>query len=548
MLIEKEIPGASDQVVEAPDLLEIRTFVRGRVPKRQWSEIEATKQPRKKRQRQLPTPSSTQNPTQNSPQNTSFAVYEDRLISIDKIPTTPSTKSPTNEPENEPKNEPTRLKGKQEWELHYAELKRQSTTAARDYLLSLIGNDEFPEAMKLPTTLPEVLIKEPFTLTDPLSIWRRFITDENLQYIAQATNANAVKSRRQQRLKQGVRRQKRAWEKVTTAEISGYFGALFLLGTQGAASLVDNWKVSEDSPLYPIRTYISRNRFHQISRYIKINSPDNVNDNLKDSEFWRKVDPLVTSFRENCKANLKPGSVFSIDEQLRRNQGRWKHALTIASKADSKGVKIYSLCQGYYCFDFLFASKVAAVPEVLRFAPHNGLSKPFSTSESVILTLIKHLQDQHQNLPLSLTLVCDNFFTTDKLFKQLRHHGVAAYGTAKSGSGMPAQQVLLKDCTDKTTGSGLTCNSVFDGVNHVTFVDQKAVNMMTTVHDVKNEELAWRDVRTRRNACLKRSREKSGRTELPYPKLSHDYNQGMNSCDVAGQVWSCYTISRYSHW
>jgi hypothetical protein len=143
--------------------------------------------------------------------------------------------------------------------------------------------------------------------------------------------------------------------------------------------------------------------------------------------------------------------------------------------------------------------------------------------------------------------VHDNFFTTHKLFKELRHYGVGAYGTAKAGSGMPVQQILLRECTDKALDYGLICNSVFDGVNHVTFVDQKAVNMMTTVHDVKNEPLAWRDARTRRKACRTRSREKSGRTELPYLKLSHDYNQGMNSCDVARQVWSYYTVSRYSH-
>lgn len=71
---------------------------------------------------------------------------------------------------------------------------------------------------------------------------------------------------------------------------------------------------------------------------------------------------------------------------------------------------------------------------------------------------------------------------------------------------------------------------------------------MTTTHDVKNEEFAWRDARTRRNACLQRSRERAGRTELPYPQLSHDYNQGMNSCDVASQVWSYYSVARYSHW
>lgn len=131
--------------------------------------------------------------------------------------------------------------------------------------------------------------------------------------------------------------------------------------------------------------------------------------------------------------------MFAIDEQLRRNRGRWKHALQISSKADSKGVKIYSLCQGYYYYDFLFASKIAAVPEVRKFIPQDPTAKPFSTSEPVVLTLATQLQEQHPNEKLNLTLVCDNFFTTHKLFKELKARGIAAYGTAKSGSRMPAQ-------------------------------------------------------------------------------------------------------------
>jgi hypothetical protein len=129
---------------------------------------------------------------------------------------------------------------------------------------------------------------------------------------------------------------------------------------------------------------------------MKVNWPDQANDNLPESEFWRKVDPLATSFRENCKVNLRPGSVFAINKHLRRSKGRWKHAITIATKADSKGAKIYSLCQGYYCFNFLFASRVARVPEVGRFTPYNPPSmKPFTISESVVLTLILELQQQH---------------------------------------------------------------------------------------------------------------------------------------------------------
>jgi hypothetical protein len=71
--------------------------------------------------------------------------------------------------------------------------------------------------------------------------------------------------------------------------------------------------------------------------------------------------------------------------------------------------------------------------------------------------------------------------------------------------------------------------------------------MMTTAHDVTNKEPAWRAALTRRDVYLKRARETAGFTELPYPQLSHDYNQGMNSYDVTSQVWSYYSVSRYSY-
>jgi Transposase IS4 len=321
-----------------------------------------------------------------------------------------------------------------------------------------------------------------------------------------------------------------------------------VLGTQGASKLVENWSCSEDSPLFPLRNHISLVRFQQISRYLKINAPGEANNSLSDEEFWHKVDPLVSSFRQRCRANLQPGSIFAIDEQLRCNKGRWKHALQISSKADSKGVKIYSLCIGYYCFDFIFASKVVTVPEAGKFIPTDPTAKPFSLSERVILTLIERLEAEHPNEVFHLTLACDNFFTTHKLFKELRERGISAYGTAKDGSGMPKQHIQLRDCTDKKTDYGLVCNSVFGGVNHVTFIDQKAVHMMTTAHDVVNEDPHWRDAKTRRDACRTRARETAGRTELPYPQLSHDYNNNMNSCDLASQVWSYFTVSRYSHW
>lgn len=126
--------------------------------------------------------------------------------------------------------------------------------------------------------------------------------------------------------------------------------------------------------------------------------------------------------------------------------------------------------------------------EVKKFKPQDPLTlQPSSISKNVVLTLISRLQEQH-GFDIPLTLTGDNFFITHKLFKKLRTCGVAVYGTAKAGSGIPAQHVLLRDCTDKATYYGLVYNSVFDGVNHFTFVDQKAVHMISTAHNVKNQE------------------------------------------------------------
>ena len=86
--------------------------------------------------------------------------------------------------------------------------------------------------LKLPKASPKVLLNCPFTPEDPLSIWRHFISEEDLCYIANYTNLNAIQERTKQRLERPKSaKQKRSWKKVTAAEMGGYFGALFLLGT-----------------------------------------------------------------------------------------------------------------------------------------------------------------------------------------------------------------------------------------------------------------------------------------------------------------------------
>jgi len=158
-LDEREIPGASDRIEDAPDLTKIRTSNRGLVPKREWPEVEASK-PRKKRRVAPQSTPSTQTSTQNSTQisSASFAIYEDEppesSRSIDH-----STKR-------------TKQKHHQEdWEVEYQKLKKKSTQAARDYLVQLIGQEDYPEVLRVPVTQPKVLLDCPFDPNDPLAVF-----------------------------------------------------------------------------------------------------------------------------------------------------------------------------------------------------------------------------------------------------------------------------------------------------------------------------------------------------------------------------------------
>lgn len=63
-------------------------------------------------------------------------------------------------------------------------------------------------------------------------------------------------------------------------------------------------------------------------------------------------------------------------------------------------------------------------------------------------------------------------------------------------------------------------------VNCITFIDQGAVWIMSTIHDAANDLPCWRPICTRANASthLARINPLTSEVELLYPKISDDYN------------------------
>ena len=79
---EREIPGASESAQDAPNLIELRTSKRGRIPKREWIETSPHEgRKRARREIQNPTPTLTQASTTTDTQvSTTFAIHEDKSL------------------------------------------------------------------------------------------------------------------------------------------------------------------------------------------------------------------------------------------------------------------------------------------------------------------------------------------------------------------------------------------------------------------------------------------------------------------------------------
>ena len=120
----------------------------------------------------------------------------------------------------------------------------------------------------------------------------------------------------------------------------------------------------------------------------------------------------------------------------------------------------------------------------------------FSESALMIVQIMKELPTS-----LTYTLFIDNFFSSTKLFKELRSLGIFACGTAKKGSGFspywrsetwltqdilgfPPELLAFRDVANKRNHWGLQNHMYVDGVLCLSWIDNSPVQFMTTSHSI----------------------------------------------------------------
>jgi hypothetical protein len=117
------------------------------------------------------------------------------------------------------------------------------------------------------------------------------VPPEVLETIASSTNENEAIHFE---AKQQHSRYERIWKDLTGDDIGAFIGAAMLMGVHPQSCLEDYWNCSEDKPIFPLQKYITRQRFEQTCRYLKVNYP---HERLSREEYWIKVETLMSTLK-----------------------------------------------------------------------------------------------------------------------------------------------------------------------------------------------------------------------------------------------------------
>src|ERR1700744_5633038 len=95
-------------------------------------------------------------------------------------------------------------------------------------------------------------------------------------------------------------------------------------------------------------------RWEQIHRHMTFSTnsiayPQQRSDRTPKDPPWWKLEPVLSTIRENCQRAVTPASWVSVDEVMVSYRGRTSHTLKIKNKPIGEGYKVWSSgFDGYY--------------------------------------------------------------------------------------------------------------------------------------------------------------------------------------------------------
>jgi len=270
----------------------------------------------------------------------------------------------------------------------------------------------------------------------------------------------------------------RQWKPATMREMQKFVAQIIFMGVHGCRSLVEFWRQPAQ---IGGKERLSLERFQQIKRYLHI-EPVQV-EGRKDSEWWRKLEPLHSILKERFQRALKPGSDLAVDEMMVRFGGRSKHTYRMPNKPITQGYRIFALCWKGYTWNWLYTSRAAGIqiPDQQHYHGSTHLTPTSIAIHDLITSLPYHT---HQ-----FNVYMDNYFSNIALFQVLRELRIGACGTARQN-----KNAFLSDIHNDFPGlpwnhlSGAQVGSISNPILALQWEDSGSVHMLSTIHEMHQQK------------------------------------------------------------
>ena len=233
-------------------------------------------------------------------------------------------------------------------------------------------------------------------ISSPLEVFDLFFSPDLLEEIVKQSNEYV-------KIVMGAEKYDK-WAKMTAEELKAFLGFSILMGINHLPSLNDYWSQDPRLRYTPVADCISRDRFHELSRYLHFVDNDTLIPRGCDGHHrLGKVRPLIDHLSTKFAEAYNPNHDLAVDEVMIKFQGRSSLKQYMPLKPTKRGINVWVAADstnGYFTwFEFYSGKKDNTV--------EHGLGA------RVVKTLTSDFKGKYHRV------FFDNYFTTLKLLEDL---------------------------------------------------------------------------------------------------------------------------------
>jgi hypothetical protein len=261
--------------------------------------------------------------------------------------------------------------------------------------------------------------------------------------------------------------------------MQAYIALQIAMGINSKPELADYWSTYWLTS-NKFSDVMSRNRYQLLNTFLHFNDNDQRVARGQDGyDPLFKVRPLLDIIDARYLNAYAPDKELSINESMIKFKGRIFFRRYLPAKPTKWGIKTFALSESNTGYG-------------LRFVVYTGKStfnadraSDFSMTEQVCLEMVRGFENSGH------TLYMDNFYSSPRLFQELKSRGIGACGTVK-----PNRKYMPNDLQPSSLALNKGDDPVFMRTSDLitcAMVDTKRVHFLSSVHSDNTFDKVVRD-------------------------------------------------------